>query len=279
MPSVPAHDHLAAIAKRRRSTTCWSVALITCLVAWFGYWSLGFILLPLIIAGICYLCVKRSYGLAAAVLIINPFVLTIVLAANNYMSGQPRLTGAGLPGTSSWNLNPDLRIERRSGGCIITPGRDAHITLHNFTTRLLVNRFGPPEDAYLGPYPTQEELVAALNANGELPGSVEITPADLAADTLTLPDRTQTLWSKEGRGMLDCYWPEYSYWESWPTNLPPERWPAIRAVEWDEPAQAPSGTLVLIDGDTGKAFACYEYGNQSYGGPPWFFYERDPQTH
>lgn len=240
--------------------------------------------------GVPWLIWRRAWLAAGLLLLLNPCSVTFTLAMLSYARGEAHLRGAGLPGTESWNLRPDLRVHRISGGCVVYPSREVWMGSHNAGVRTAIAVFGPMPGAYLGPYPTREETLAAVDRGEPLDHEM------LAHDTIAIADRRIDLQPGVGRAMLKCYWLAYSTWvdQPGPASWADEAtridaavvdWPAVVVrIAFTDPSHtgmyrgvgdARSGVLVLIDGERGRPFACYEYGQGEawgHGGPPWFIF-------
>ncbi len=68
----------------------------------------------------------------------------------------------GLPGPSFYNVDPQTRLSRTTGGCLVSGSEFLFQAPNNCTLAVLTKVFGPMRGSYDGPYPTEEQANAAL---------------------------------------------------------------------------------------------------------------------
>lgn len=139
-------------------------------VLWFpGPLSL---IMPILLSIALWRAVRARSLWAVLFVLANPLSFFFARGVVDYWEGRPALRGMGLPGPEYANLDPATRCFRMSGGCLIRGNEWATILPHNYGIRLMVMIFGPPAGTYDGPYPTREEALAFVSANG-MPVSAE----------------------------------------------------------------------------------------------------------
>lgn len=276
----------------RRWTTFWLVSgLLLATASWvavlFDGSAIGFTVI--VGLGVPLLLWRRKWTALLLLLTLNPCAVLFGRSVLDYMRGRAYLTGAGLPRAESWNLRPDLRVHRFSGGCVVYPTRQLTMASHNAGVRAAAWVLGPMPGAYTGPYPDRDEARAAVDQRGE-PVDVEL----LAEDKLIVAGRGITLRAGSGRILLKYYWPAFDPWRhdrpdaaAWrdPATQPSaamigEEVAVLRFADFDpyQPGppsgtKPPPGVLVLIDAQRGRAFACYEYDDTTIHGPPFGLYQ------
>jgi len=234
------------------------------------------ILVPVIPVG---LLVRGRWRAAVLCVLLSPPVLAFGLGVANYCRGAARLAEAGLPGTTFHNLDPDLRCGRATSGCLVSGNEWVTQWPNNLAVSAMTGLFGPQRGAYTGPYPTEEEALAAVA------GAPAVPVSHVVADAIGVGDRTVRLDAGVGAGLLagagrGCYDP----------SLPgeaaavfPEETGPIRAAVWKdaclvlripagamqepgEPVQA--ACVAVCDLTTGRPFAYYAEGRYYHRFPP-----------
>lgn len=64
-----------------------------------------------------------------------------------------------MPSFESFNIDPQTRCIRRSGGCLIYGHEWVYIAPHNLAILVTTKIFGPPSGSYDGPYPSREQAL------------------------------------------------------------------------------------------------------------------------
>jgi hypothetical protein len=119
--------------------------------------------LPLVLGGL--LVAQRRWGLIALCVALSPMTAGLVMGTVGYCTGTARVHGMGLPGFGYFNLDPELRCERSTGGCVVNGGEFLTQTPNNFAIVTLTRLFGPQPGTYTGPYPNETQAKAALLAS------------------------------------------------------------------------------------------------------------------
>ena len=168
------------------------VAFFTILTAW-GAATFGMLLIPvpLVLGGL--LVAQRRWGLIAMCVMLSPVTAGLVFGTVGYCTGTARLQGMGLPGFGYFNLDPELRCERSTGGCVVNGGEFLTQTPNNLAIVTLTRLFGPQPGAYTGPYPTEAQAKAALDA------ARPISPGMLSLDRVSLTEPSLKLDAGVGR--------------------------------------------------------------------------------
>ncbi len=109
--------------------------------------------------GIAFPLIKKNWLLLTLVLLLNPFSFAIVPAAIDYNQGIARLKGMGLPNIEYYNIDPETRYTRTTGGCLINGNEWLRDTPYNMTVILLCKIFGWQKGSYDGPYPSKAEAL------------------------------------------------------------------------------------------------------------------------
>jgi hypothetical protein len=217
----------------------------------------------------------------AAVLcvLLSPPVLAFALGVAAYCRGRACLAESGLPGTTFHNLDPGLRCGRATSGCIVSGNKWVTQSPNNLAVSAMTRLFGPQRGAYTGPYPTEDEALAAAAAAPVVPVSQVIL------DAIVVGDRTVRLDRGVGAGLLagagrGCYDPSLP---GEAAALSPEETGRVRAAVWKdaclvlripagpvhepgEPAQA--ACIAVCDLRTGRPFAYYADGRYYHRFPP-----------
>jgi hypothetical protein len=276
--------------------------LLVLALVWLGWFTLSTIgmAIAVLIGVVLILRVRRLRILAIVVLFLaNPLGVVVLHTIHQYFTNTAVLQGAGYPSVVACNLDRELRVPHLGGGCVVSDNLLTKLAIHNGVLRRLVRTLGPRKDAYLGPYPTEEEAAAVIAA-----GAVTIKADEVCRDRISLADgSTVQLVAGTGMKMFMCIdWPiipkvpgesgvlvaqgaNDNAWE-W---LSLEDMPNVRAAvfaqhcvvldiplpvwsSWNHTESASSGIHILIDRDTGEAFAMYGYGElTSMIRPPMFF--------
>lgn len=217
----------------------------------------------------------RRWGLLGAVILLSPFVASFLIACGQFASGTARLQYMGYPGPEAFNVDPDLRCERSTGGCVVHGGEWMTDEPHNAAIRTLTALFGPQPGAYTGPYPTNTQAAAAIQS------ATTLKAAQLASDPFSVNGTPVKLASGIGNALLrvtqlDELESSASLFQQELTELGPMSaalWMG-RCVVLDIPtggsAAAPGadGCLVVIDLQKGRPFAHYARGKYHYPIPP-----------
>ena len=163
------------------------VAFFTILSAW-GAATFGALLFPLPLVLGALLVAQRRWGLIALCVLLSPMTAGLMSGTVGYCTGTARIHGMGLPGFGYFNLDPELRCERSTGGCVVTGGEFLTQTPNNFAIVTLTRLFGPQPGTYTGPYPNETEanaaLASAMSVSLErlVQGRVDVGPSPVKLD-------------------------------------------------------------------------------------------------
>lgn len=147
----------------RGRATSWAATIPGTL--WTAHISvLGLLVMPLVLLTTLLLLRRRRLGYLAIAYGISPLAVFTAASAYSYTTGTAYTTGVGLPGPSTYNIDPETRVRGSSRGCIAY-GNEWLVDLpNNATISLLSAVFGPMPGTYDGPYPTLVD--AELTARG-----------------------------------------------------------------------------------------------------------------
>ena len=137
------------------------LAVLTIAFAWLGT-MFGPLLLPLALVFGGSLAGRRRWWLIGVCLLLSPMSVGFVVGAVSYSAGRARIQGMGLPGVGYHNLDPELRCERATGGCLVNGGEFLTQTPNNVAIVALTRLFGPQPGAYTGPYPDEVQAKLAM---------------------------------------------------------------------------------------------------------------------
>jgi hypothetical protein len=224
------------------------------------------------------LLVARRWRAAVLCVLLSPPALAFALGVAAYCRGGARLVDPGLPETTFHNLDPDLRCGRATSGCLVSGNEWVTQGPNNLAVWAMTRLFGTQRGAYTGPYPTEEEAVAAAA------GAPPVPVSQVVADAIDVGDRTVRLDAGVGAGLLGAA--RFCFDPSLPGEaaavFPDETGP-IRAAVWKdaclvlripagpmhdpaEPVQA--ACVAVCDLRTGRPFAYYAQGRYYHRFPP-----------
>lgn len=246
------------------------VLTLTCILAtWIGFFFFGPLtwLFPF---ACLLLLVRRRFRILAIGIVISPLTLGFILGLINYTFGTARLMHVGLPGTTFFNIDPEVRVGRSTSGCIVQGGEWMLHWSNNLAVRGISFIFGPMPGAYVGPYPTKEEAKNALEY------AFVQDPAAFYNSEVVVDSNKYYLDEGVGKGLLSVIsvddWPMKDKPDD-PLSIAP-----IKAVIWQHECiivQIPtnlrltkSAVIVLFDMKTGRPFAYYPEGNYYHRSPP-----------
>lgn len=144
------------------------------LILWFaGSWLPGLLFWPLSLvveAPAFYVLERRNLKLARCLRWFSASfvvpVLSLLLTAAYYPSGRAEIFCAGLMPWPGRHLDPETRLRYRSLGCSGDPTNGLVQLPNNAVIYGLHALFGPPPGAYRGPYPSREQSVESVFAQG-----------------------------------------------------------------------------------------------------------------
>jgi len=230
----------------------------------------GGLLFPVPIIAFALLLAQKRWRLLALCAALSPMGLGFGMGVIGYCTGTAKVQGMGLPGMGYYNVDPELRCERSTGGCLVNGGEVLTQTPNNRVVVGLTRLFGPQPGAYTGPYPDETETKAAL-ATG-VPISVEL----LAQDQVDVAQPPVQLDAGVGSGLLrptmftfvggklDAFSRELMKDTGSPTATLYQGQCLILRI----PMNPPSAMIVLLDVKTGRPFAYYGEGEYFQRFPP-----------
>lgn len=229
---------------------------------------LSLVVVPVImIGGLLYFLGHRRYATAVLLLVATPMSVSFIQGSVDYFNGEARLRHSGLPGTTFFNLDPELRCGRSTYGCIVSGGEWVTQLPYNSAVRLFTACFGWMPNTYKGPFPTEDEAKTAL-ASG-----VAVSAGDLRNDRLVIDGVHIKLDNGVGAELLEGL----RYTDNSFDNKPPEITAAIwqqdcillRIPSWrDYSEEATSAVIALFSRAAGRPFAYYAEGSYSHRYPP-----------
>jgi hypothetical protein len=265
---------IPVVRRRSRDVAIAVAALVSVWVlAMLGPLSL---LMPVVPVG---LLAVRRWRAAVACVLLSPPVLAFALGVADYCRGRARLVSPGLPGTTSFNLDPDLRCGWATSGCLVYGNEWVTQSPNNLAVSAMTRLFGPQRGAYTGAYPTEEEAVAAVA------GAPAVPVSQVVADAINVGGRTVRLDRGVGAGLLAGGGRGY-YDPSLPGEaaaVAPDESGPIRAAVWkdaclvlripagamNEPGEPVQAACVAVcDLRTGRPFAYYAEGRYYHRFPP-----------
>lgn len=241
---------------------------VTWFVSFLGPLSL---LLPLLVCWVLYrLFVARRYLAAALFTLMMPLGLSAAMAVVDYSMGHVHLRYSGLPGTTFYNLDPDLRCGTTTHGCIVDGSEWTRQWPYNTTARLLTACFGYMPGTYTGPYPTEEESrFALINAPVISADELKLDRIVIGGETIQLDDGVGARFLKKLRYFNDL----------WPPDSEEAR--SIRAIVWKEECvlvripvdrssgdEGPSAAIAVFSRTAGRPFAFFGEGHYYHHHPP-----------
>jgi hypothetical protein len=169
----------------------WQCAtVIILLVAYWiplGIWfpGIGFLFIAATIISLL-LAVRWRSALLLIPLLLNPMSLSFGCGLHEWFNEKPQFHYKGLPGDEFYNLDPDTRCYRETGGCKVYGDEWITYSPHNAALSLMVSVFGPPKHTYHGPYPSKTEAMKLTQANSLtspdafLNGKVQVNGREIA---------------------------------------------------------------------------------------------------
>jgi hypothetical protein len=220
----------------------------------------------LVLLGCFVLFAVRMRLLALAIfLLLTPISLTIILAFTSYFGGHPHMAYMGLPSTEFFNIDPELRCERTTGGCLVNGTEFLSQWPNNFIVRTLIHTLGPARGSYIGPYPTEADAKSALRS------ASPISVHDARSDEFDVGAAHVKLDRDVGRGLLEGPGMTYDdgYYKS--NAITGVIWKAtvlILRIPCDRADNKTHARIAVIDLKTGRPFAYYAEGDYYHRFPP-----------
>ena len=105
---------------------------------------------------------RRARWILVLAAVLNPVSGFFLAGVAAYVGGAPVLNSPNLPDMESYNPDSANRCSRNIGTCPVKGSE--WLTLHtsNAAVRLMCDVFGPPAQAYNGPYPSKDEALALM---------------------------------------------------------------------------------------------------------------------
>src|SRR5580698_4744804 len=130
--------------------------------------EISLLVIPLILASIFLAITWRSYVFMMP-LILNPLILGFGIGIHEWFKDEPRFSSMGLPGNEFFNLDPETRCYRSTGGCIVSGNEWMIQSPQNAGLYLMIKLCGGPRNTYHGPYPSKEEASKLTESASETP--------------------------------------------------------------------------------------------------------------
>lgn len=266
----PTNSAVTNPTRRHFGSTGWTAVLLALqwLMAIIGVFSS--LIVPAFAVTVWKLRERQKRWLRAAMIVISPIPVIILLATTDYVRGVAELRGFGHPGTQFFNIDRAARCERANCGCIVNGSEWLTEDVHNATVGALIHTFGYQPGSYLGPYPSQVDAHEALKT------SQPISIDDLRNDDFQLgkvrirlaKDVGTALWEGTTRDLVDG-----------PDQVDGE--PRISAALWKDECiilrirtssdDSSAAVLVILSRSAGRPFAYYADGNYFHSFPPVFW--------
>ena len=209
-------------------------------------------------------------ALPLVALLLHPTVGAFFAGVANWSSPRPSVVGMGLPGAGFFDLHPEIRCYRQTGGCVVNGSEWVLDVPRNLGLEFMIAVAGLPPRTYHGPYPTKEEALRLTETAAESP------PSELPLGNIQVEGRGLELGAKFGEnlvrdlGMIDSLDFEEEALSKHPVRV------RVVSVEGQclllrvdrqtpsrfSPASGPVDVIVLIDMVTLKPFACYAVAGQ-----------------
>jgi hypothetical protein len=231
----------------------------------------GTLLFPVPIVCFALLLAQKRWRLVALCAAMSPMGVGFVVGVVSYCTGIAKLQGMGLPGPGYFNVDPELRCERSTGGCIVNGGEILTQTPNNWAVVGLTRLFGPQPGAYIGPYPDETQAKAALSASG-----ASISVEMLAQDQVDVAQPPVKLDAGVGSGLLRPTMFTFvgGKLDAGSRNLKKEIGSPTATLYQGQclilriPMNPPSAMIVLLDTRRGRPFAYYAEGEFFQRIPP-----------
>ena len=105
---------------------------------------------------------QRTWLALALLAVLNPLSGFFIAGVAAYVDGAPVLRSPSLPDLESYNPDPVNRCPRGVEVCLVQGSEWLTLQTSNAAVRLMCRAFGPPAQAYTGPYPSKDEALALL---------------------------------------------------------------------------------------------------------------------
>lgn len=263
-------------ASKSTKSLLWLVAKLLALLAvvWLCaiLGPLSYFLPFLAIGALVHLLRRRHWVAATVYIVLLPTMLVFLAGVVSYVRGRATLLYVGLPGTTSLNLDRELRCCRGTLGDVVRGNEWIGQFPNNGAVRLLIAVFDYMPGTYTGPYPTEGQAITAVNQG------VPISADDLAADQVIIGDDTLRLDEGVGRRLLAS-----SHFPMKSSDIPAGKeriMPTIRAAVWQNECvllripfdplyqQSDSAMVVVLSKKHGRPFAYYGIGEYHHNYPP-----------
>lgn len=159
-----------------------AVVLALSWVSFFVFLPLGLIFWLICLFKLAHRRSRLTYWCFGA----SPYVLvpvvTALLTLAAYFTGTALYLFVGLPGGRSFNLDKERRCYRRSVGCVAALGTGFVVLPNNWVLDAAVATLGPMPGTYHGPYPSETEAYAAIEAQGTVLGYGELLGGRFVVD-------------------------------------------------------------------------------------------------
>ena len=134
-------------------------------------------LLPVLV-----LLLGKRWLIVGICLALNPISLVFMWSCGQYCNGSALLDSGSPLYQPSLNLDRETRCFPGGVGCLEGADRRMYYDTNNLALRMMYGLVGPMPGAYVGEYPTREELLSVL------PEAVTISVETLKSNDIPLPD-------------------------------------------------------------------------------------------
>lgn len=260
----------AVVENRHRPSVAKSVGLFfaALLAIWFCF-LLGplSLLLPVIgVVALVYFLRYRRLTFAMLLVLATPLTMSFSWGIVDYANGNASLRFTGLPGTTSHNLDPELRCGRGTSGCIVMGNEWCTQSPYNGAVRLLTATCGWMPNTYVGPYPSESDAKDAIVYG------VPVSHYDLHNDRLMIDGAHIGLDDGVGAAILDhlrhCSAGSLHETAREITATIWKRECVILHVPMRLERDDPSAMIALISRSAGRPFAYYGEGDYYHHFPP-----------
>lgn len=224
---------------------------------------------------LCAAAVRVRLWLLAAVALVGLPLTSAGVQGARYFRGTATFQTMGLPGITTFNPDRTYRCQWSTGGCLVNGNEWITQDPANLTLRTLVWLFGPMRGSYTGPYPTEDESLAAITSD-----SAVTLPADsISSDKIDVGGTSVRLDAGIGKRLLETfgrYDPLDGHFELkaalWQSSV------LLIGLPPDPKVEEGHAGVVAIDVNAGRPFAYYGTTWQRFP-PVWWSKSQDDLWH
>lgn len=151
------------------------------LISWVGCVLpfMGIVTVGAIVASVC-IGIRWRSAWPLLVVLLNPSTVSFGQGLAEWFRPHPSFHTMGLPGYEFFNLDPESRCYRRTGGCVVNGSEWTSDMPHNAGLRLMTSILGHPRESYNGLYPSKTEAVELTEKAVETPVEIFLKDKVLA---------------------------------------------------------------------------------------------------